>query len=145
MENAQMAFDQYGRPFLILRDQGKTKRLKGIEAHKANILAGRTVANILRSSLGPTGMDKMLVSPDQDVTVTNDGATILDKMQVEHQIGKLLVELSKSQDDEIGDGTTGVVVLAGALLEESEKMLEKEIGRAVQQECRDRSRMPSSA
>jgi len=85
------------------------------------------VANILRTSLGPTGMDKMLVSLDQDVTVTNDGATILEKMQVEHQIGKLLVELSKSQDDEIGDGTTGVVVLAGALLEEAEKMLEKGI------------------
>jgi T-complex protein 1 subunit epsilon len=69
----------------------------------------------------------MLVSPDQEVTVTNDGATILDKMDVEHQIGKLLVELSKSQDDEIGDGTTGVVVLAGALLEEAEKLLEKGI------------------
>lgn len=72
-------------------------------------------------------MDKMLVSPDQDVTVTNDGATILEKMQVDHQIGKLLVELSQSQDDEIGDGTTGVVVLAGALLEEAEKLLVKGI------------------
>lgn len=65
------------------------------------------------------------VSPDGDVTVSNDGATILEKMDVEHQIGKLLVELSQSQDDEIGDGTTGVVVFAGALLEEAEKMLEK--------------------
>jgi len=125
MSNAQVAFDEMGQPFIIVRDQDKMKRIKGRDAHKANILAARTVANILRSSLGPTGMDKMIVSPDQDVSVTNDGATILEKMEVEHQIGKLLVELSKSQDDEIGDGTTGVVVLAGALLEEAEKLLDK--------------------
>jgi len=72
-------------------------------------------------------MDKMLVSPDGDVTVTNDGATILAKMQVEHQIARLIVELSASQDDEIGDGTTGVVVLAGALLEQAEHLLTKGI------------------
>lgn len=77
--------------------------------------------------MGPKGLDKILISPDGDVTVTNDGATILDKMQVEHQIAKLLVELSKSQDDEIGDGTTGVVVLAGALLEQAESLLDKGI------------------
>ena len=124
-ENAQVAFDEGWRPFIILRDQGKTKRLRGMEAHKANILAARAVANVLRSSLGPTGMDKMLVSGDQEVTVTNDGATILEKMEVDHQIGKLLVELSQSQDNEIGDGTTGVVVLAGSLLEEAEKLLDK--------------------
>lgn len=127
MQGAQMAFDESGQPFIILRDQGKQKRLKGLEAAKANILAARTVANVIRTSLGPLGMDKMLVSPDGDVTVTNDGATILEKMEVDHEIGKLLVELSKSQDDEIGDGTTGVVVLAGALLEEAEKLLEKGI------------------
>lgn len=127
MSNAQVAYDENGQPFIILRDQGKQKRLRGLPAHKANILAARTVANIMKSSLGPTGMDKMLVSGDQDVTVTNDGATILEKMEVQHQIGKLLVELSRSQDDEIGDGTTGVVVLAGALLEEAESLLEKGI------------------
>lgn len=125
MMNSQIAFDENGQPFIILREQARQKRLKGIDAHKANIMAARAVAGILRSSLGPMGMDKMLVSPDADVTVTNDGATILEKMDVEHQIGKLLVELSRSQDDEIGDGTTGVVVFAGALLEEAEKMLEK--------------------
>jgi T-complex protein 1 subunit epsilon len=70
-------------------------------------------------------MDKMLVSPDGDVTITNDGATILAKMQVEHEIAKLIVQLSASQDDEIGDGTTGVVVLAGALLEQAEHLLDK--------------------
>lgn len=123
-DNAQVAFDENGAPFIILRDQGQQKRLQGLDAHRSNIMAAKAVANILRSSLGPTGMDKMIVSPDQEITVTNDGATILEKMEVDHQIGKLMVELSKSQDDEIGDGTTGVTVLAGALLEEAEKLLE---------------------
>jgi T-complex protein 1 subunit epsilon len=110
-----------------LRDQGKQKRLRGIEAHKANILAAKAVSSILRTSLGPRGMDKMLVSPDGEVTVTNDGATILQKMDVDHQIAKLLVELSQSQDNEIGDGTTGVCVLAGALLEQAQKLLDRGI------------------
>ena len=70
-------------------------------------------------------MDKMLVSADGDITISNDGATILQKMEVQHQVAKLLVDLSQSQDNEIGDGTTGVVVLAGALLEQAEKLLEK--------------------
>lgn len=73
------------------------------------------------------GLDKILISPDGEITVTNDGATILGQMEVEHQIAKLLVQLSKSQDDEIGDGTTGVVVLAGALLEQSEALLDRGI------------------
>lgn len=123
----QIAFDEYGRPFIILRDQAKTSRLTGIEAHKSHILAAKSVANILKTSLGPKGLDKMMVSPDGDVTVTNDGATILDMMDVDHQIAKLMVQLSKSQDDEIGDGTTGVVVLAGALLEQAEKLLDRGI------------------
>ncbi|CAN0187897.1 unnamed protein product [Ascophyllum nodosum] len=122
-----MIFDEYGRPFIILREQQAQARIRGKEAQKTNILAARSVSNILRSSLGPKGMDKMLVSPDGDVTITNDGATILDKMQVEHQVARLLVELSQSQDDEIGDGTTGVVVLAGALLEQAEKLLDRGI------------------
>ena len=75
--------------------------------------------------MGPKGMDKMLISKDGDVTVTNDGATIVENMNVEHPIAKLLVELSKSQDNETGDGTTGVVVLAGALLEQAQKLLDK--------------------
>lgn len=88
-------------------------------------MAAKTVSGILRTSLGPKGMDKMLVSPDGSVTVSNDGATIMQKMNVEHQIARLMVELSQSQDDEIGDGTTGVVVLAGALLEESLSLLDR--------------------
>jgi T-complex protein 1 subunit epsilon len=122
-----VVYDEYGRPFIIMREQQKQARLKGIEAHKANVMAARAVAGVMRSSLGPKGMDKILVSPDGEVTVSNDGATILKEMEIEHQIGRLLVELSQSQDDEIGDGTTGVVVLAGALLEEAEKLLDKGI------------------
>lgn len=72
-------------------------------------MAAKAIAEVLKTSLGPKGLDKMMVSPDGDVTITNDGATILQQMDVEHQIAKLLVQLSRSQDDEIGDGTTGVV------------------------------------
>mmetsp|Transcript_3635 Transcript_3635/g.5325 ORF Transcript_3635/g.5325 Transcript_3635/m.5325 type:complete len:543 (-) Transcript_3635:43-1671(-) len=122
-----MVYDEYGRPFIILKEQQAKARVKGLEAQKSNILAARSISNILRTSLGPKGMDKMLVSQDGDVTITNDGATILDRMEVKHQVAKLLVELSASQDDEIGDGTTGVVVLAGALLEQAEKLLHKGI------------------
>lgn len=122
-----LAFDEYGRPFIIIQEQEKKTRLRGLDALKANIAAARAVARTLRTSLGPKGMDKMLQSPDGDITVTNDGATILKEMDVQNQIAKLMVELSKSQDDEIGDGTTGVVVLAGALLEQAEKLLEKGI------------------
>merc|ERR1711881_812323 len=122
-----VAFDEYGRPFIIVRDQGSKSRLSGTDAIKSHILAAKTVANTVKTSLGPNGLDKMMVSPDGEVTVTNDGATILDKMDVSHQIAKLMVELSKSQDDEIGDGTTGVVVLAGALLEQAEELLDRGI------------------
>lgn len=124
---AQLAFDEYGRPFIVLKDQETQERISGVEALKTHILAAKTVSNTLRTSLGPKGMDKILVSPDSDVTITNDGATILQQMHVEHEIAKLLVDLSKSQDDEIGDGTTGVVVLAGALLEHAEALLDKGI------------------
>jgi len=124
---AQLAFDEYGRPFIVLKDQDTQERLTGIEALKTHILAAKTVSGTLKTSLGPKGMDKILVSPDSDVTITNDGATILEKMHVEHEIAKLLVDLSKSQDDEIGDGTTGVVVLAGALLEHAEQLLDRGI------------------
>ena len=72
-------------------------------------MAAKTVAGVLKTSLGPKGLDKLMVSPDGDITITNDGATILKQMDVEHQIAKLMVQLSQSQDDEIGDGTTGVV------------------------------------
>lgn len=120
-----MVYDEYGRPFVILKEQQAKNRVKGVDATKANILAGRAISNILRTSLGPKGMDKLLVSPDGDVTITNDGATILNQMEINQQVARLMVELSSSQDDEIGDGTTGVVVLAGALLEQAEILLNK--------------------
>merc|ERR1712100_575725 len=120
-----LAFDEYGRPFIIVKEGQAKGRLKGIAAQKANISAARNVANVLRTSLGPKGMDKMLVSPDGQVTITNDGATILQQMEIENQIAKIMVQLSNSQDNEVGDGTTGVVVLAGALLENAEKLLDR--------------------
>ncbi|XP_052743147.1 T-complex protein 1 subunit epsilon [Bicyclus anynana] len=122
-----VAFDEFGRPFIILRDQENQKRLTGIDALKSHIQAARLIAGILRTSLGPRGLDKMMVSADGEVTVTNDGATILKLMDVDHEIGKLMVQLAQSQDDEIGDGTTGVVVLAGALLEQASALLDKGI------------------
>lgn len=122
-----MIYDEYGRPFIILKEQQAKSRVKGLEATKSNIIAAKSISNIVRTSLGPKGMDKILVSPDGDVTITNDGATIMDRMEVNHQVAKLLVELSTSQDEEIGDGTTGVVVLAGALLEQAEKLLDRGI------------------
>jgi len=125
MNQAGITFDEYGRPFIVIRDQEKKGRLSGLAAQKSHILAAKSVAATLRSSLGPRGLDKMIVSPDGEVTITNDGATILQEMDVQHEIAKLMVELSKSQDDEIGDGTTGVVVLAGALLEQAEQLLDK--------------------
>jgi T-complex protein 1 subunit epsilon len=123
----QLAIDEYGNPFIIMQEQDRKKRLKGLEAHKANILAAKAIAESIRTSMGPKGMDKMVVGPDGDVLVTNDGATILEKMDVEHQIAKLLVDLSKSQDSEIGDGTTGVVIMAGSMLEQAMGLIEKGI------------------
>ncbi|KAL6902687.1 T-complex protein 1 [Trichoderma evansii] len=127
VSNAAVVKDEQGRPFIVVRDQGKKKRQFGNEAVKSHILAARTVANIVKTSLGPRGLDKILISPDGDITVTNDGATILQQMDVSNHVAKLLVELSKSQDEEIGDGTTGVVVLAGALLEQAADLIDKGI------------------
>ena len=109
----------------MIREQEKRTRVKGIEAQRANIQAAKAVSSLLRTSLGPKGMDKILVSQDGDVTITNDGATIMEKMDVKHQVAKLLVQLSQSQDNEIGDGTTGVVILAGALLDQALGLLDK--------------------
>jgi Chaperonin GroEL (HSP60 family) len=120
-----LMMDEFGRPFIILRNQQEQKRIIGNDAIKSHIVAAKNIANTLKTSLGPKGLDKMMVSSDGDVTVTNDGATILKLMDVDHEIAKLMVQLSQSQDDEIGDGTTGVVVLAGALLEQAEHLLDK--------------------
>ena len=122
-----LAFDEFGRPYIIVREQEKKRRIKGIDAVKANLQSALAISTVLRTSLGPKGMDKMIVSPDGDVLITNDGATIVEKMEIMHPIAHLMVELSRSQDDEIGDGTTGVVVLAGMLIEQALKLLDKGI------------------
>eukprot|EP00834_Sanchytrium_tribonematis_P001369 NODE_33_length_36935_cov_1.609241.p9 type:complete len:387 gc:universal NODE_33_length_36935_cov_1.609241:15174-14014(-) len=117
------AVDEMGRPFLIVREQEKKARISGTDAIKSHILAATSLTQIIKTSLGPMGLDKILVGQDGDVMVTNDGATILQEMNVNHQIARLLVELSLSQDNECGDGTTSVVVLAGALLKEAEHLI----------------------
>ena len=124
---AQITTDETGRPFIIVRDQGKKSRVHGNEAVKQHILAAKSVASLVKTSLGPRGLDKILISPDGDITVTNDGATILGQMEIKDNIAQLLVSLSQSQDAEIGDGTTGVVVLAGALLEQATELIDKGI------------------
>jgi T-complex protein 1 subunit epsilon len=122
-----LMFDDTGAPFMVIQEQQHQSRQTGVEALKSHILAARAVANVMKTSLGPRGLDKMLVSADGDITITNDGATIMKSMDVEHRIAKLMVELSTAQDDEVGDGTTGVIVLAGALLEQAETLLSKGI------------------
>ncbi|MEM1801207.1 MAG: thermosome subunit beta [Desulfurococcaceae archaeon] len=115
----------YGIPVLILKEG--TRRTVGREALRANIAAARALAEALKTSLGPRGLDKMLVDSFGDVTVTNDGATIVKEMEVQHPAAKLLVEVAKAQDAEVGDGTTSAVVLAGALLNKAEELLDQNI------------------
>src|SRR4026207_421673 len=114
-----------GMPFLILKEGAS--ETKGREAQKNNINAAKTVAEIVRTSLGPRGMDKMLVDSLGDVTITNDGATILKEIDVQHPAAKMMVEISKATDNEVGDGTTSVVVLAGALIEKAEELIAKDV------------------
>ncbi|MEB3779425.1 MAG: thermosome subunit, partial [Desulfurococcales archaeon] len=116
---------QGGVPVLILKEG--TQRTYGKEALRSNILAAKVMAELLKTSLGPRGLDKMLVDAFGDIVVTNDGATIVKEMEVQHPAAKLLVEVAKAQDAEVGDGTTSVVVLAGVLLEKAEKLLDENI------------------
>jgi archaeal chaperonin len=114
-----------GVPVLILRE-GATQT-KGRDAQKNNITAAKLIAEVVASSLGPRGMDKMLVDGLGDVTITNDGATILKEVDVQHPAAKMMVEISKATDNEVGDGTTSVVVLAGALIEKAEELITKDV------------------
>ena len=114
-----------GMPILILKEG--SSETKGREAQKNNINAAKTVAEIVRTSLGPRGMDKMLVDSLGDVTITNDGATILKEIDVQHPAAKMMVEISKATDNEVGDGTTSVVVLAGSLIEKAEELITKNV------------------
>jgi chaperonin GroEL (HSP60 family) len=114
-----------GQPVLILKEGSSQNR--GREAQRNNITAAKLIAEIVRSSLGPRGMDKMLVDSLGDVTITNDGATMLKEIDVQHPAAKMLVEVSKTTDNEVGDGTTSAVVLAGALLEKAEELIDKDV------------------
>src|ERR671912_685583 len=118
-----------GMPVLILKEG--TKESKGKEAQRNNFAAAKLISEIVRSSLGPRGMDKMLVDSLGDVTITNDGATILKEMDIQHPAAKMMVEVSKSVDNEVGDGTTSSVVLAGALIEKAEELINKEVHPSV--------------
>ncbi|ADI32284.1 thermosome [Staphylothermus hellenicus DSM 12710] len=120
-----MVMALYSVPVLILKEG--TQRTAGRDALRANIMAARALAEVLKTSLGPRGLDKMLVDSFGDITVTNDGATIVKEMEVQHPAAKLLVEVAKAQDAEVGDGTTSAVVFAGALLEKAEELLEQNI------------------
>ncbi len=114
-----------GQPIIILR-QGTTRN-RGQEAQNSNIAAAKAVANAVRSTLGPKGMDKMLIDGVGDIVITNDGATILKEMDIEHPAAKMIVEVAKTQDDEVGDGTTTAVVIAGELLKNAEDLLGQKV------------------
>ncbi len=111
-----------GQPIIII-NQG-TKRSRGEEAQHSNIMAAKAIAGAVRTTLGPRGMDKMLVGSTGDIVITNDGATILSEISVKHPGGKMMVEVAMTQDDQVGDGTTTAVVIAGSLMEQAEKLLE---------------------
>ena len=114
-----------GQPIIVLPEG--SNRILGKDAQRTNIMVAKAVANAVRSTLGPKGMDKMLVDDLGDITITNDGATILSEMNIEHPAGKMLVEVAKTQDNETGDGTTTAVVLAGELLKKADGLLDQEI------------------
>ncbi|MDD1748824.1 MAG: thermosome subunit [Methanothrix sp.] len=112
-----------GVPVIILKEG--SKRETGKDAQRKNILAAKAVADSIRSTLGPKGMDKMLIDASGDATITNDGATILREMDIEHPVAKMIVEVAKAQDDEIGDGTTTAVIIAGELLKKAEALIDQ--------------------
>ncbi len=117
------------QPIVLLKED--TERESGKDAQKNNIAAAKAIADAVRSTLGPKGMDKMLVDSLGDVVITNDGATILDEIDIEHPAAKMAVEMAESQDDECGDGTTSVVVLAGEFLKLAEDLIEQNIHPSV--------------
>jgi thermosome len=114
-----------GVPIVILKEG--TERKQGKDAQKNNIAAAKAVTEAVRTTLGPKGMDKMLVDSLGDVTITNDGATILDTIDVEHPAAKMIIEIAKTQDDKVGDGTTTSVIIAGELLNLAEELMEQQV------------------
>jgi archaeal chaperonin len=120
-----MAGQMSGQPIFILREGNQ--RTRGRDAQSNNIMAAKAVAEAVRTTLGPKGMDKMLVDSLGDVVITNDGATILKEMDIEHPAAKMIVEVAKTQDDEVGDGTTTAAVITGELLKKAEEMIEQDV------------------
>ena len=116
-------------PVIVLKESALQQ--KGKEAQQNNITAAKLVSELVRSSLGPRGLDKMLVDSLGDVTITNDGATILKEIDVQHPAAKMMVEISKTVDNEVGDGTTSSVVFGGALLEKAEDLLKRNVHSSV--------------
>ncbi|MCU4718818.1 thermosome subunit alpha [Halapricum hydrolyticum] len=114
-----------GQPLFILEED--TERTQGKDAQSSNISAGKAVSEAVRTTLGPRGMDKMLVSDDGDVVITNDGATILGEMDIEHPAAQMIVEVAESQEEDVGDGTTTASVLAGELLSKAESLLDDDV------------------
>ena len=113
------------KPLILMPED--IQRMIGKDAQRNNIAAAKMVAEVVKTTLGPKGMDKMLVSPTNDIIVTNDGVTILNEMQIEHPAAKMVAEVAKTQESEIGDGTTSAVMIAGKLLENAEKLLDMKI------------------
>src|SRR5207302_6583033 len=120
-----MSLQSQQTPIILLKE-GATQT-KGNDAQRNNITAAKLIAEIVRTSLGPRGMDKMLVDSMGDVTITNDGATMLKEIDVQHPAAKMMVEISKATDNEVGDGTTSGVILAGALLEKAEELITQDV------------------
>ena len=116
-------------PVLVLKESALQE--KGRDAQKNNIAAAKLVADLVKSSLGPRGLDKMLVDSLGDVTITNDGATILKEIDAQHPTAKMMVEISKTIDTEVGDGTTSSVIFAGTLLAKAEELLSKDVHSSV--------------
>ena len=116
-------------PVLVLKESALQE--KGRDAQKNNIMAAKMVADIVKSSLGPRGLDKMLVDSLGDVTITNDGATILKEIDAQHPAAKMMIEISKTIDNAVGDGTTSSVIFAGTLLAKAEELLKKDVHSSV--------------
>src|SRR6056297_3988495 len=114
-----------GQPLFILSED--SQRTSGKDAQQSNISAGKAVSEAVRTTLGPRGMDKMLVSDSGDVTITNDGTTILNEMDIEHPAAQMIVEVAQTQEIEVGDGTTTAAVLAGELLSKAETLLDDDV------------------
>jgi thermosome len=114
-----------GQPVLILKE-GST-RSRGRDARRSNMMAAQIIAEVLKTTLGPRGMDKMLIDSLGDITITNDGATVLDEIDVQHPAAKMMIEVAKTQDDEVGDGTTTAVIFAGELLKKAEDLIDENI------------------